>query len=357
MLTENSTDFEDGCYEVENLRPGESGLEIIRSGDAEVIFEVFTPYVIVPKVNDLDDPDDDEDASVVTLEGTTPIGVEVSLDHGLSWQTVASVPGNHRSGTDLTSLVKGTYGYLLKLKTSGAAGSAVVKSLKIKTWVQVAPASLPALKEGKTTFQYALGDRHSRRTIPVLVRPNTADPEDLKKYVIKMPDDYDPRRHTCRIRGESVMRLSAPPRTKISWFTVGGTFRTHQGEQAKNTDNRIAYAVGRPEGFEEIHRSQVPTWVNHWRYNWDEDVVLPAPAETVYVKYTANTGLNTIRACLHLLPDRAPRDLIRAVHTYRMGGRLIKTEKRLAGPTSYAIECSDEPENVSVRLEAPHGRQ
>jgi len=35
-------------------------LEIIHNGEAEVTFEVFTPYIIVPKVNDLDDPNDDK---------------------------------------------------------------------------------------------------------------------------------------------------------------------------------------------------------------------------------------------------------------------------------------------------------
>jgi hypothetical protein len=97
--------------------------------------------------------------------------------------------------------------------------------------------------------------------------------------------------------------------------------------------------------------------VNHWRYNWDEDVVLPDPADTVYVRYTANTGLNTIRACLHLLPNRAPENDIKIVHTYRIDGQLKRTEKWLTGPTTYTVECLAEPENVSVRLEVPHGEQ
>jgi hypothetical protein len=97
--------------------------------------------------------------------------------------------------------------------------------------------------------------------------------------------------------------------------------------------------------------------MNHWRYNWDEDVVLSDPTNTVYVKYTANTGLNTIRACLHLLPNRATRDQIKATHTYRIGGQLRRTEKQLAGPTAYTVECSAEPENVSVSLAVPHGER
>jgi hypothetical protein len=152
------------------------------------------------------------------------------------------------------------------------------------------------------------------------------------------------------------LRLTALPGTKISWFTVGGTFRTHQGEQARNTDNRIAYAPDRPESFKEIYRSHLPAWVNHWRYNWDQDVVLSDPTDIVYVKYTANTGLNTMRACLHLLPNRTLADNIRVVHTYRIDGQLRRTEKRLTGPATYTVQCSAEPENVSVKLEVPNMR-
>lgn len=365
ILTNLSTDFADGYFEVKNLRPGKNGLQIIKDGPAEVIFEVFTPYIIVPKINDLDDPNDDCEASVVTVRGPMPVEALVSLDHGLSWRKV----GETKSSLDLTSIVKGTYGYLLKLKTSGTAGSTAIDFLNIKTWVQVAPASLPALKKGKTTFHYNTGDRYGRQTIPTLIKPNTADPEDLKKYVLKMPTDYDPNRHTCRIRGELIVRLAAPPGMKILWFTIGGTFRTHQGKQAKNTDNRIAYAVGvegvppsnqkqgqdgLATGFQEIYRSNVPTWVNHWRYNWDEDVVLTEPADEVLVKYTAHTGLNTIRACLHLLPERTPDNHMRIIHTYRIDGKWNQTEKWLTNPATYAIECATEPENLSVMLDNPH---
>jgi hypothetical protein len=357
ILTKTCTDFEDGCYQAENLQAAEHGLEIVHNGTAEVTFEVFTPYVIVPKVNDIDDPNDDTEASVAVVKGPAPLDVLVSLDHGLSWRVVGRTQSDHVTTVDLTALVKGTYGYLLKLETSGPAGATAINSLNVKTWVQVAPASLPLLKKGRTVFQYALGDRYNQRTLPMLVNPNTADPEDLKKYILEMPTDYDPTRQTCRIRGELVLRLTAPPDTKISWFTVGGTFRTNQGEQAKNTDNRIAYSTDRPEGFKEIYRSHVPTWVNHWRYNWDGDVILANPAGTVYIKYTANTGLNTIRACLHLLANRPSSDSIEVEHTYRIGGRLERTRKQFKGPSAYAIKCSAEPQNISVKLEVPHAER
>ncbi|UCG46840.1 MAG: hypothetical protein JSU94_15225 [Phycisphaerales bacterium] len=356
-LTKGFTDFEDGYYDVKNLRPADKGLEIIRTGQAEVTFEVFTPYIIVPKVGDIDDASDDAEASMVIVEGPLAVEVCVSLDHGLSWRPAARTVPGRQAVVDLTHTVKGTYGYLVKLTTSGPAGSTAIDSLNIRTWVQVAPISLPLLKEGKTTFEYRIGDRYGQRTIPMLINPDTAEPEDLSTYVLGLPDDYDPGRHTCRIRGEVVLNLAAPPAAKIAWLSVGGTFRTHQGEQARDTDNRIAYAVGRPEDFRQIHQSNVPGWVNHWRYNWDTDVVFSDPAEKVYVKYTANTGLNTIRACLHLLEDREPDTNIRVVHTYRLDGQLKTTERYLTSPAKYDIECAGAPENVSVKMEVPHGKR
>jgi hypothetical protein len=283
--------------------------------------------------------------------------VLVSLDHGLTWKSARKIQPGPAASIDLTALVRGTYGYLVRFTTTGRAGTTAIESLNIRTWVQVAPISLPALKKGKTTFHHDTGDRYGRQTIPMLVTPNTADPNDLAKYVLQMPQEYDPGRHTSRIRGEVILRLTAPPHARISWFTIGGTFRTHQGEHAKQTDNRIAYAAGQPHGFQEIHRSQVPTWVNHWRYNWDGDVVLPEPAQVVYVKYTANTGLNTIRACLHLLPERALKDDLKIVHAYRVNGQLRTTQKSVTAPATYAVDCDAEPENVHVKLEVPHSRR
>jgi hypothetical protein len=356
-LSDSSTDFEDGVYVVKNLVPGKEGLRIIKKGQGEVVFEVFTPYIIVAKVNDLEDPSDDSEASVVTLEAPLPVELSVSLNHGLTWQSAGEVKSEEKTTVDLTHIVKGTYGYLLKLRTSGARGSAAIKSLVIDSWVQVAPISLPCLKKGKNYLRYETGDRYGLPTIPMLVSPNTADPDDLRKHLVAMPDDYDPQRKTCRIRGDVILRLAAPVGMKIAWFNAGATFRTYQGQEAKKTDNRIAFAVGRPEDFKEIYKSSVPIWVNHWRYNRDTDVVLDKPADVVYVKYTGAPGLNTIRACLHLLgaplPDRPTQTRIRIVHGCQIDNRLQRDTIDLDGPASYTVQCDSQPENVFIEVAVP----
>jgi len=352
-LSEESTDFEDGVYAVKNLAPGKEGLNIIQDGDAEVIFEIFTPYIIVAKINDLNDLNDDTEASVVTLTTALPIDLFVSLDHGLTWQAAGNAKSGDTASIDLTSKVKGTYGYLLKLSTSGRKGQKAVKSLSIDTWVQVAPISLPMLKKGINHLKYETCDSYGLATAAMLVQPNTAEPSDLKKYLVDMPKDYDPKRDTSRIRGDAVLRLAAPAGKKIVWLSVGATFRTYQGEQAEKTDNRIAYAVGKPEDFKEIYKSSVPIWVNHWRYNRDTDILLNQPAEVVYVKYTGDPGLNTVRACLHLVDNRPAQTHIRVVHGYLINGLLRRKAIDLNRPADYTVTCDGEPENVFIEISIP----
>ncbi len=352
-LSAPSTDFRDGVCAARNLAAGRAGLHLVEAGDAEAIFEVFTPYIIVAKINNIDDPNDDAEASVVSVDAGLSVDLAVSGDHGRIWQHVGTVEGGAKEAVDLTRLVRGTYGYLLKLSTSGAKEEVAVKSLSIDTWVQVAPISLPRLKRGENHLRYEVSDRYGLKTVPMLVAPDSSNPKDLAKYLATMPEDYDAKRDTCRIRGDAVLRLAAPAGTRIAWFSVGATFRTHQGEQAARTDNRIAYAVGEPRDFMEIYRSSVPTWTNHWRCNWDTDVTLDRPAETVYVRFHGDPGLNTIRACLHLLPPEPAQTAVRVTHSFRIDGRLYDESFDLTEPADYTIHCDGDPENVAVTIAVP----
>ena len=126
-----------------------------------------------------------------------------------------------------------------------------------------------------------------------------------------------------------------------------------QEDRRENTDNRIAYSVGRPKNFKQIYKSSVPTWVNHWRYNWDEEVILQSPAENVYVKFTGNPGLNTIRACLHLLPKNPKKTNVRIEHGYKIAGQLQSDTVELDSPDTYSINCTTEPENTFIKISVP----
>jgi hypothetical protein len=351
-LTSGSSDFENGAWSVRNLKPSPNGLQLANDGIGEAVFEVFTPWIIVPKINALDDPTDDTEASIITLHAARPVSVQVSSDHGKSWRTVTSVEAE-KALIDLTPWVKGTYGYLLKLASNGQASEVVLRSMKIETWVQVAPMSLPQLKSGLNHCRYEVGDRYGRATMPLFVQPNVADLEDLKRYVVEMPRDYDPDRRTARIRGEVVVKVEAPPGALIDWLTVGACFNTHQREEARKTDNRIAYAIGQPENFTELYRAQVPAWVNHWRYQWDQDVLLTEPSKVVFVKYTGNPGLNVIRATLHLKPAVRPGTCLQITHGYTIDGILKEQRVEMTGPGEYIVKVEGNPENAFIRMAVP----
>jgi len=348
-LTDASSDFADGVYSSKDAKPEKDGLRLAGEG-AEAVFRVFTPFVIAPKVNDILKEDDDTDASVITLDAQGDVRVSISLDNGLSWEDVAS-----GKTVDLTRWVKGTYGYLARFRAPGEGG-ATIRSLAIDTWVQVAPISLPRLKKGTNRLCYDAGDRYGGFTEPVLILPRVADPDDLKRHVVEMPKDYDPERKLDRIHGDVVVRLPAPPGTQIAWFSIGGTFHTHQEQGAKDTDNRIAYAVGEPRSFTEIYKADVPTWVQHWRYNYDTDVRLEKPAEAVFARFTGRPGVNVIRACLHVIPAAGHDPAVTITHGYRIGQQVMEKAVPMRSPGDYTIECDGDVENVFIRIEKPSGR-
>ena len=154
---------------------------------------------------------------------------------------------------DLTPHVAGRYGYLLKIALHGDPGQAVVRSLTVTTWVQVAPAALPVWHQGRNRMEYRTGDHYGLKTRVVEVHSEANRPEELLKYLVEPPADYDPQRKTARIRGPLVVQVEPPPGARIAWVSAEGSFATHQQEAARNTRNTMAYAVDAPQDFREVY--------------------------------------------------------------------------------------------------------
>ena len=350
-LRDGSADFADGVYDFDNVRPGKEGLTLEHKGEGFAVFEVRSPYVIVPIVGKLETRDDDTEASVVEIDAA---GAEVqfSLDNGATWKPLETK--TFPAKLDLTKDVAGTYGYLLRIALKGEPDKAVVRSLAVTTWVQLAPASLPALRQGTNKLELRTGDHHGLPTRVVEIRPDTTNEVELFKYVVFPPAEYDPQHRTQRLQGEFTVRVSAPPRTKIAWLSAGGSFCTHQGEAAANTRNAMAYAVDRPENFQEFYRADIPTDVEHWHYNAQREIRLDEPARQVYLRYTGDPAVNAIRIYAHCLEDEPrPAAPVHVTHTWRENGEPKSFQTELAEPGGYAITLDAEPENESIELAVP----
>lgn len=352
-LKRPSSDFEDGVYDLENVLPAAEGLTLKEAGQGFAIFEVRSPYLIVPLVGKLETTDDDREASVVALEAEGDVTASLSLDNGHSWRELKD-PVRKESGRltfDLTRHVSGTYGYLLKIALKGKPEKTMVRSLQITTWVQVAPAALPSLRQGKNVMEYRTGDHHGLASRVMEIRTNGSDRDDFLKYLHDPPKDFDPQRKTARAKGPFIVKVQAPPRLKIAWLSAGGSFNTHQGQEARKTRNAIAYALDEPKEFRTIYEADVPADQDHWHYNVDREVKLAAPVRTVYLRYVGDPGVNNLRIYAHCMDDQ-PRigSPVVITHRWTESGALKTREVRLDKPGSYEVTTVGEPVDESIEL-------
>ncbi len=362
-LTNKYSDFAHGVYDRTNVTVTEQGVTLQRDGVGAVVFEVRSPYIIVPQVGEMERVDDDCQASVIQFGGrhVTP---SLSLDNGVTWYPLPFDGNGHaarddtQAGTDnqtttidLTRWVSGRYGYLLKLAIEGRADDALLRHLKMTTWVQVAPASLPTLHKGRNRMTLVTGDHYGKQTRVVEVRSRASHPEQLLKYLVTPPRDYDPSRKSARIHGAVTVKVNPPPGTKIAWFTATGQFRTHQRDAAGKTNNQMAYAVNEPADFHVIYQADVPTYTQHWNYNAAREVVLDTPAKSLFVRYTGDPALNNFAIYAHCLPDRPQVTPPLAVtHTWLEDGKQKQVRKTLDEDGTYEVIVPGLPANVSIEL-------
>ena len=353
-LRKGSSDFDDGVFDRNNVELTDEGLTLARDGEGEAIFEVLSPYVIVPLVGDIDDKSDDSEASVVTFTSRGQVRVSISLDYGRSFIPVKTVNDDGETSLDLTPYLRERYQYLLKFTLVGKKSDAFLDSLRIRTWVQVAPISLPRLKKGLNHLRYDVGDQYGLYTIPWLHIPNMGDREEMSRYWEGEPKDYDPLRKTQRLKGEMDLVFNAPPGRKVKWMSLGGFFNSYQRAAAASTRNEIWYALGDSDDWKLAHRSNVPTWHSHWHYACDEEIVLDMPVDKVRVRYVGNPGVNGVRVNLHSLrPDEKPDNSVVVTHYFKMNGKTEQRRFTFDNPADYVINCPSTPEDVFIKLEVP----
>jgi hypothetical protein len=156
------------------------------------------------------------------------------------------------------------------------------------------------------------------------------------------------------VRGVFIAKLPAPPGKKIAWFSAGGSFATHQGNEARNTRNAIAYAVDEATEFTEIYRAQVPPGQAHWHYNVDREVKLDRPAQTVFVRYTGDPALNNIRLYGHCVEEQPrPSASLRVRHAWTENGAEKSNQMELNAPGEYEVTTGAEPINESIEFSVP----
>ncbi len=358
-LKQSAADFEDGVFDSHNVRVTDGGLTLTKPGEGWAVFEVRSPYVIVPLVGKLEDPKDDTEASVIEVDAAEAT-LAWSPDFGDRWITLE--PKQWPATVDLTTHVAGSYGYLLKVGLKGKPGTALVRSLKITTWVQLAPAALPGLKAGENSFALKTGDHYGLPSRVLSIQPNAADENAFLHYLIRAPKEFDPASRSERAKGSMIARLPALPQTKIAWFSAGASFRMSVGTPDNPPRNAIRFAVDSPRDFKPLFqdgRDSATALVreteqSHWHYNVDREVKLDKPAGTVYVQYEADPALNGYRLFAHCLDDQPrPATPLTVKHAWTEGGVPKEHSQTLHEAGGYAVTAGADPVNTLIELSVP----
>jgi len=352
-LSRDYLDYEQGVWSDRNLRLTEAGLVLAADGKAQCTFYFQFPYVIVPDNGDLDDPDDDHDAAVVRFRSASKARLQVSTDHGLTWHVVPlrAEAGLHLA--DLTKYVAGGYAYWLRFEFQGRAGQVALETLKVTTWTQLAPMSLPRLRQGENHLTYELADKYGLNTWTVPITPNCSDIEQLKPYLVGKYD-YDASRRNGRFKGPVTFRLAAPEGAKIEWLHISAGLATKRGKEAAATKVRFLIAADEPSDFKQVWQASVPTWTEHWYFRGEKEVRLARPARTVYVRIEPTNGMNDVRFYLHVSrPDRPAASEMAITHKFKAAGKEMSVTKRMARPGTYTVNCPAEPQNISITFAVP----
>jgi hypothetical protein len=357
-LRKGSADFEDGAFSRRNVELSDRGLTLAGDGEGEAVFEVLSPYVIVPRVGDLDDRSDDKEASVVTFSSQGRVTASISLDFGRTFRELKIVPDGGITTLDLTPHLRERYQYLIRFTLEGKKRQTLLSSLDIRTWVQIAPISLPRLRKGLNRLEFKTRDQHGFASTPWMQIPNMGDREEMGRYWTQPPANYDPGRKLERLKGAMEVAFHAPPGRKIRWASIGGFFRSHHRQEAPRSANEMWVAAGPAGEWKRIYRAAVPAWHNHWHYAQDKEIMLEAPAESLRVRYVGDPAVNGVRVNLHSVkPGAAQDDPVTVTHSFTLEGKNVTRKFTFRAPQRYTIDCPAEPEDVFVRLEIPSDKR
>ncbi len=353
-LSSDYLDFDEGVYRTDNVELRKAGVALASDGEGWMEWRMRSPYVIVGKPRDLLDPTDDEGAVIVDLAGDGELSLSVSTDQGRSWEVVWSSSGGHTSAAvDLTRWTAGHYEYHVRLGIRGEAGTSRVSSVRITTWTQVAPMSLPRLKAGANRLQLVWGDRYGLAAEAGTIDPFLGDAGQAERWGVEVQGAYDPEDRTSRARGPVTLRVDALEGTSIRWLHVGGSFNARR-PAGEPTPDRILYSTV-PDGPWRVVRDVVPpAWNDHWYYNAEAEIVPDEPTQRLWVRLEPATAANAIRVHPHCEPEGAIQEgPVVITHAYRINGELQKTTLSFEDPTAYEVECLGEPENVYVEMAVP----
>ena len=116
-----------------------------KTEDAEIIYKIAVPYIIVKGTLDLE----------VSSDKSADIGISISRDGKIFHELPEKIPFREGLNSyDISKLIYGKYEYFLKVSFPASENPTRLNALKLQTVMQSAPASVPGLKQGKNEIAF-----------------------------------------------------------------------------------------------------------------------------------------------------------------------------------------------------------
>lgn len=304
--------FHDGLYEGVGYALKDGRVYPKGRGKCEVVFRVQAPYLIAGRPGRLEVDGDSSDGAIFEAEfaretDSATNSVAVSIDNGLTWTEVwrnQNRGGPRTVRLDVTNLVEGTYGYLVKA-TLGASKPehASMGKLRMRTSLFYSPVPLPEIAPGRNRFQFSLAEGKGVMRV-------CTDLSDRRTYAsffhelegLRYEGNYVSHLTPIGTEGHAVIEVAPPRDTRIEWLSVhaslGVSVDSSEAESAE-----VLYA-GSPRGpWTSAWQSDFSRRNQKWRWDQTFEIRPDKPLQRCYVKFVLRRerrlSLNMARVYAH----------------------------------------------------------
>ncbi len=346
-LKGDDTDVRDGVDILQNVAVTPEGLTLVKAGEGSAIFRVASPFPIVGEVGKIEDGKDDKDAAVIEIDAAGAT-LSYSKDFGATWISIETKTWPAK--VDLTQQIAGEYGYQLRMELKGKPGEAVVRGLKMTTWVQCSPLSFPALRTGENTFRIHTGDERGLPTQAMVIDASTADENGFLRPVIRPPKEYRPGDANQRVMGPFTVRVGAPAGSQIAWMQLGGRFAT-KADSLKPETVTWSVATGSPQGFQPLDVGPIAA-------EMETTYVPETPIPALFFRVEARPALNQLRMTAHCVrTDPTPSSPWQITHRWTAGGEAREQTIVVDQQETYTVNVTDAAEGQSIEFAVPGALQ
>ncbi len=312
------------------------------SGAGQIAFRMQSPYICCAK------PDLSSGKIVYTdgasLRVHTQGAVQLRLILEERSVELASITEDGETFIDLTNYMCARYEAIIEFTL---AEGALVRAFTFSSPIMSAPKSMPALRAGVNDLRLCQGDDQSSQTIPW-------------KQLIDFTPQAEPQEQWVSARNASiatwaqgwkcivpedpaeavelVYHMQLPAGKKMSWFHALCSVK--EGPEKEPQKNVAFYWSTDATDWQLVHTAKISNSHLGWDMSVENDVLLAAPVEAVFLRIVSETAVTGVEFYGHLDMTGQPATELEVQHAWKEGE--VEQSAVFRGLDHYQIACQEQ---------------